>query len=142
MDNHVKPEDMPSALIVVSDMEIDSSQGITEKKKFEYGRWGKQLDTPEFHEEYLKDIAKSWSFYDDVKAYYESYGYKIPNVIFWNVDSRNDVFHADSNRKGVQLVSGQSTAVFKQLMENIGLTAYEAMLKVIGDERYSCVTVE
>lgn len=142
LDNHVKPEDMPSALIVVSDMEIDSAQNITEKKKFQYGRWGKQLDTPEFHEEYLKDIAKSWSFYDDVKAYYESYGYKIPSVIFWNVDSRNDVFHADSNRKGVQLVSGQSTAVFKQLMENIGLTAYEAMLRVIGDERYSCVTVE
>ena len=115
LDNDVKPEDMPDALIVTSDMEIDSC---------------------------TLPNSRSWSFYDDVKAYYESYGYKIPNVIFWNVDSRNDVFHADSNRKGVQLVSGQSTAVFKQLMDSIGLTAYEAMLKVIGDERYSCVTVE
>lgn len=120
LDNHIKPEDMPDALIVVSDMEIDRAI---------------RMNT------YPYDL-ESWSFYDNVKAYYESYGYKIPSVIFWNVDSRNDVFHADSNRKGVQLVSGQSTAVFKQLMDNIGLTAYEAMLKVIGDERYSRITVE
>ena len=120
LDNHVKPEDMPSALIVVSDMEIDRAT---------------RMDT------YPYDL-ESWSFYEDVKRYYESYGYKIPSIIFWNVNSRNDVFHADSNRKGVQLVSGQSTAVFKQLMNNIGLTPYEAMLNVINDDRYSCVTVE
>ena len=142
IENNVKPEDMPDALIIPTDMEIDEAQCISEKKKYQFGRWGKQIDTPDFHEEYLKDIAKSWSFYDDVKRYYESNGYNIPNIIFWNVDSRNDVFHADSNRKGVQLVSGHSTAVFKQLMDNVGLTPYEAMLNVINDDRYSCVTVE
>lgn len=131
LDYRLKPEDMPDALIVVSDMEIDSCTSI--KRKAGHRSWDPL--TPE-------EIAESWSFYDDVKVYYESYGYKIPSIIFWNVASRNNVFHADSNRKGVQLVSGQSTAIFKQLMNNIGLTAYEAMLSVIGDERYSCITIE
>ena len=114
IDNKVKPEDMPKALIVVSDMEIDSCTYYN----------------------------SSWSFYDDVRNYYRSYGYEIPNIIFWNVNSRHDIFHADASRKGVQLVGGQSTAVFKQLMENIGKTPYEAMLSVLNDDRYACVTVE
>ena len=113
LDNHIKPEDMPKALIVISDMEIDCCT------------WN-----------------SSWSFYDDVRNYFRSYGYEIPNIIFWNVNSRNDIFHADASRKGVQLVGGQSAAVFKQLMDNIGLTPYEAMLKVINQDRYSCVQVE
>lgn len=111
--NEVLPDDMPKAIIVVSDMEIDDCEC--------YG---------------------SWSFYETEKARYATNGYQIPSVIFWNVMSRHDVFHADSKRKGVQLVSGQSTAVFKQLMENIGCTAYEAMLKVLNSERYEAIQIE
>lgn len=111
-DNHLAPKDMPEALIIVSDMEIDRCED------------------------------SGWSFYDYMATRYESKGYKIPNVIFWNVNSRNDIFHADSKRKGVQLVSGQSAAVFKQLMDCVGMTPYEAMLKVLNDERYSAVTVQ
>lgn len=114
INNNVKPEDMPKAIIVVSDMEIDE----------------------------CSYSSRSWSFYDDMKGLFESRGYQIPTVIFWNVNSRHDVFHADAKRKGVQLVGGQSTAVFKQLMANIGLTPYEAMLNVLNDERYSVVTVD
>lgn len=128
IENNVKPEDMPDALIILTDMEIDRCVRMNRN------HWNR-ITTDD-------DIIDSWSFYDDVKRYYESNGYNIPNIIFWNVDSRNDVFHADSKRKGVQLVSGQSTAVFKQLMDNIGLTPYEAMLNVINDDRYSCITIE
>ena len=111
----MKPEDMPQTLIVVSDMEIDRAQGYGEE---------------------------SWSFYEDTKRWYRASGYEIPEVIFWNVESRNDIFHADAKRKGVQLCSGQSTAVFKQLMDCVGMNAYEAMLKVLNNERYSAVQVE
>ena len=69
------------------------------------------------------------------------HGYRIPNVIFWNVSSRNDVFHADRKRMGVQLVSGQSASVFRQVMQNVGLNPVEAMEKVINSERYEAITV-
>lgn len=110
--NNVPPDEMPKSLIVISDMEIDSCGN------------------------------RGWTFYDKMKHKFEKHGYQIPNVIFWNVDSRHDVFHADKSRKGVQLCSGQSTTVFKQLMAYIGYTPVEMMEKVINSERYDPVTVE
>lgn len=80
-------------------------------------------------------------FYDEMKSKYARHGYDLPNVIFWNVNSRNNVFHADSKRKGVQLVSGQSASTFKAVMDCIGMTPYEAMLKVLNSERYSAVRI-
>jgi hypothetical protein len=111
-DNHVAPEEMPKAIVVISDMEID--------------RCGN----------------KDWSFYDKMAAKFAKHGYVIPNIIFWNVNSRHDVFHADSSRKGVQLASGQSVTVFKQILQNLGYNPVEAMENTINSDRYSCITVE
>lgn len=110
--NRVPKEEMPKSLIVISDMEID----------------------------YCGD--RDWTFYDQMRARFEANGYTIPNIVFWNVNSRHDVFHADKTRKGVQLMSGQSATVFKQLMSMIGLTPMEAMMKVIGSDRYAPITVD
>ena len=110
--NEVPPEEMPKSLIVISDMEIDFCGN------------------------------KDWTFYDKMAHKFEKHGYQIPNIIFWNVASRNDVFHADTKRKGVQLCSGQSTTVFKQMLSCIGMTPVEAMHKVIDSERYNCITIE
>lgn len=55
---------------------------------------------------------------------------------------RHDVFHADHNRKGVQLASGKSVTVFKQILQNLGYNPVEAMENTINSERYDCITVE
>lgn len=110
--NNVSPNEMPKSIVVISDMEIDSCGNQT------------------------------WTFYEQMANLYNQHGYEIPNVIFWNVDSRHDVFHADSKRKGVQLVSGQSTSTFKNLLSCIGMTPVEAMLKTINSERYDAITIE
>lgn len=107
----VLPEEMPKSIIVISDMEIDY--------------WG--LD--------------DWSFYESMKKRFSSFGYEIPNIVFWNVDSRHDVFHADCTRTGMQLCSGQSVTVFKQLLESIGSTPIEMMEKIINSERYKDITI-
>ena len=111
VQNHVAKEDMPKSLIVISDMEID----------------------------YCGD--KDWTFYEMMSQKFSEYGYQIPNVIFWNVASRHDVFHADKSRTGVQLVSGQSAAVFRQVMQCVGLNPVEAMEKIINSERYAAITI-
>ena len=110
--NDVPPDEMPKSLIVISDMEIDYCGN------------------------------KEWTFYDKMSAKFRKAGYEIPNIIFWNVNSRHDIFHADSKRKGVQLCSGQSTSVFKQMMACVGMTPVEAMAKTINSERYESITVE
>ena len=111
MENHVPREDMPKSLIVISDMEIDCCG------------------------------SRNWTFYDKMTQQFRNYGNQIPNIIFWNVDSRHDIFHADRSRTGVQLVSGQSAAVFRQVMQCVGLSPVEAMEKIICSERYAPVAV-
>lgn len=118
INNHIPQEEMVKSIIVVSDMEID----------YATSSWGMKKD--------------NWSFYKEMKHLYKKNGYKIPNIVFWNVNSRNDVFHADANRQGVQLCSGQSATTFKQLMKCIGMTPVEMMLSVINSERYADITVE
>jgi len=44
------------------------------------------------------------------------------------------------NEQGVQLVSGLSPSIFKQLLDANGKTAYELMLDVIESDRYKEVT--
>lgn len=110
--NHVPAEDMPKSLIVISDMEID----------------------------YCGD--KNWTFYEKMARRFMDHGYQIPNIIFWNVASRHDVFHADKTRTGVQLVSGQSASVFRQVMKCVGMNPVDAMEKVINSERYAAIAVE
>lgn len=109
--NHVPADEMPKSIIVISDMEIDSCGN------------------------------HDWTFYDHMRREYEDNGYQIPTIVFWNVDSRHDVFHADSTRKGVVLVSGSSAGTFKNLIGSIGMTPVEFMEKVILSDRYSPVTV-
>lgn len=42
----------------------------------------------------------------------------------------------------VQLASGQSVTVFKQILQNLGYNPVEAMENTINSERYDCITVE
>ena len=108
---HIPQEEMPKAIVVVSDMEIDHCGD------------------------------REWSFYENMEDRFRREGYHIPNIIFWNVNSRHDIFHADKSRRGVQLASGQSVTVFKQILESLDCTPVEAMEKTIGAERYDCVTI-
>ena len=111
ISNHVPKEEMPKSLIVISDMEID----------------------------YCTD--REWTFYRLMKEKFHDNGYEIPNVVFWNVNSRHDLFHADWERAGVQLVSGQSASTFLSVMRCIDMTPFEAMEYILNDERYSAITV-
>lgn len=129
--NHVSQEEMVKSIIVISDMEIDEA---TNPNSNYYA-----LDS---YSAFINKNHHSWDFYGKMKAEYARYGYEIPNIIFWNVNSRHDVFHADSERKGVQLVSGQSTTTFKQLVGCIGMTPVEMMLKVLNSDRYEAITIE
>lgn len=115
IDNHIPNEDMPKAIVIISDMEFDVCTG--------YGN------------------PNPWSFYDTMKATFEANGYTIPDIVFWNVNSIKDTFHADANYKGVQMVSGCSAVTFKHVLDAIGYTPYECMMKVINDVRYSQITI-
>lgn len=109
--NRISQDEMPKSLIVISDMEIDYCGN------------------------------KDWTFYEKMSRKFRKHDYQIPNIIFWNVDSRNNVFHADKNRAGVQLASGQASSVFQQAMQCVGMNPVEAMEKTINSERYEAISI-
>ena len=125
IDNHVPQNEMVKALIVISDMEFDEA-----------------IDTRDWETRMSgKEANDNWGFYDRMAEKYARAGYTIPNVIFWNVNARNDTFHTDADKAGVQLVSGQSTTTFKHLMKALNKTPYELMMEVLELERYAPIQV-
>ena len=114
VENNIPADEMPKALIIISDMEFDYQVNGNDKHNLYYDRF--------------------------VEMYAEA-GYVIPTIIFWNVDSRQDTFHVVSDKKGVQLASGQSTSTFKTILQNIGKTPYEAVLEVLYAPEYDMITI-
>lgn len=113
LKHNLKNEDLPKAIVVISDMEIDSAVVVDNDK----------------------------DFYTAMAKKFAEHGYDIPNIVFWNVDARHDTFHAKSDYKGVQVFSGQSPAVFKAVLQSINMTPYEAMVQTLSDPRYDCIVI-
>ena len=76
-----------------------------------------------------------------IKDMYAEAGYKVPNVIFWNLKGKIGNVPAQANSKNVALLSGFSPASVKGVLGGEVLTPAEVMLNVINSERYSLVSV-
>ena len=128
--NSVSKEDMPKALVIISDMEFD--RAVT-KSSFNW-------DSREL------SVSSSYnvSYNERIKKMFTDEGYDVPKIVFWNVNSRNDVFHTmeDEGMENVVLVSGQSVSTFKMLLANIEGSAEEVMMNVLWSERYKSVVLQ
>ena len=105
--NRVAQKDLPSTLYIISDMEFDSCAAGASLTNFEYA----------------------------AKLFRQA-GYRLPNVVFWNVSSRNQQQPVTMNEQGVALVSGCSPRIFSMVMEG-SLDPFTFMLSVIDTERYA-----
>ena len=112
IENNVKPEEMPKALVVVSDMEIDP-----------------------FFRGYGLD------FLEEMMRRFRNAGYSIPRVLFWNVEGRNSTFHAKSTNPNVVFASGYSASAFTSVIKGITKTAYEVMRDTLMDAQYDRVVL-
>ncbi len=104
--NKLEQKDMPARLYIISDMEFD---------------W----------------CAKNSSLtnFENAKKKYEECGYKLPELVFWNVNSRNRHQPVTMNEQGVILVSGCTPQIFS-MIENNNLDPYTYMMKIVSSERY------
>lgn len=100
---------MPKTLIVVSDMEVDRSAGISSHK-----------------ETFMESMRRKWA---------QKCGnrYEFPDVVFWNVSARNDTF-LDDPKSGITYVSGCSPVLFEQILS--GKTSIDLMLDKLNASRY------
>jgi hypothetical protein len=113
VSNNVPESEMPTMIIILSDMEFN--QGTR-------GNWNKSA----------QEIFESK---------YAEAGYKIPKIVYWNIQSRNNNFPVQFNKEGVALVSGFSPSLLTSVLSGKDLTPYSMMMDVINSERYSLITV-
>ena len=106
LKKRVSQEELPGTLYIVSDMEFDSCAKNADLTNFEYA-----------------------------KKLYQKYGYRLPRIVFWNVQSRNRQQPVKSNEQGVALVSGCTARIFSQVMSG-EMDPYKNMMSVLGSERY------
>ena len=105
--NNVPQEELPAKLVIISDMEFDSC---------------------------VSDACET--NFNNAKNKYAAYGYKLPEIVFWNVASRNRQQPVRKNEQGVALVSGVTPKLFEMIASG-ELSPYRMMMEIIGSERYS-----
>lgn len=108
----ISPEDMPKQILIISDMEFDAGRS-----------WGFNADTNVFN------IAS---------AKYAQHGYKLPKLVFWNVNSRTNTIPLKQNENGVILVSGFSVNTLNMVL-NGETDPFKALVKELEVERYSAI---
>ena len=112
IENDVKPEEIPKALVVVSDMEID----------------------PFFR-------GKGLDFLEEMTRRFRNAGYIMPKVLFWNVEGRNSTFHAKFTNPNVVFASGYSASAFTSIIKGINKDAYAVMYDTLMDAQYDRVVL-
>ena len=104
--NRVPQEEMPAILFIISDMEFNSCVRNAGMSNFE-----------------------------NAKRKYARFGYKLPDVVFWNVQSRNRQQPVTMNEQGVALVSGCTPRLFSMVASG-NIDPYRVMMDIVGSERY------
>ena len=112
VQNNVSESEMPTKILIISDMEFN---GCTNKPS----------------DSALKMIQRMYS----------EAGYKLPEIIFWNVNGRLNNVPSSFDSKGVGLVSGFSPSILKSILQGSIDTPEGLMLRTIMSKRYESITI-
>ena len=108
--NRLPQKELPSVLYIVSDMEFNTCTRNASLSNFE-----------------------------QAKRLYASHGYRLPQIVFWNVESRNEQQPVKMNEQGCALVSGCTPRIFSQVMSG-EMEPYQNMMNVLMSERYAPIS--
>lgn len=110
VNSKAKQEELPEKIFIISDMEFD---GCVEG--------GNDL-----------------TLYDTMKAKYKQYGYRLPEVVFWNVANYGSNVPVTFKESGTVLVSGFTPALFDMVMGK-EISPEIVMNSAVETERYAMV---
>lgn len=118
IDNNLPQSELPQRILIVSDMEFDGATNI-------YGS----------HNEVM---AKYQTLFESIKEKWSYYGYTMPNIVFWNVNSRTNTIPVTANECGVTLVSGYSVNNVKMILSG-DVNPWTALKSVLESDRYNAI---
>lgn len=111
IDNEVPHRDMPNKIFIVSDMQFN------------------------------RCVTSHESVFECFKDRFAQHGYNLPDIVFWNVNAQVGKQPVTMNEQGVQLVSGLSPSIFKNIMGAELETPMDLMMNVLNGERYNILNV-
>jgi hypothetical protein len=112
INGKVPQKDMPKVLYIVSDMEFNIACNNNSVTNFQ-----------------------------QIKRKYESAGYEMPNVVFWNVNARNDQSPVTKHETGTALVSGCSPSILKSVLSAKQFDPMSIVLETVNNPRYDAIVV-
>ena len=83
--------------------------------------------------------AKGFSAMDMIKEKYNNAGYKMPGIVFWNVDGRMGNVPVGAKDNNTALVSGFSPTILQSILSGDLESPLELMLKTLKNERYEVI---
>lgn len=123
LQSDVNAADVPNTIVVISDMEIDQGASACSWNNYKsFTSWTRNTAQTEM---------------EKVRADWAAAGLKLPRLVYWNVNARNDTI-LDLG-PDVTYVSGCSPVIFQQVVT--GKTGIDLMMDKLNTERYDAVTV-
>ena len=74
---------------------------------------------------------------EEIKEEWTRANLKMPKLIYWNVNARNNIILEDSNNDDITFVSGCSPIIFKSVIE--GKSGIQLMLDILNSEKYASI---
>ena len=112
LNNGCGQDELPQNIIVISDMEFDQGTAYMNRNN------AKTL---------MENIREKWA----------RHGYRMPHLIYWNVDARQNNIPEDMGCGLISYVSGMSPSIFEQILS--GKTGYDLMMEKLNNERYAVI---
>ena len=107
LQNQVPEDQMPTKILIVSDMQFDSCMVN----------------------------GNNATAYQAFKHHYEASGYKLPQIVFWNVNCQSGTVPVTKGTEGTALVSGFSPSIMQSLLKG-QLSPEQAMFDTVMKDRY------
>lgn len=111
VQNRLPQSEMPAKIYIISDMEFD----------------------------YCVTGGNNETVFETMRKRFARCGYRLPDVIFWNVASRQQNIPVSRTETGAALVSGASPAIFDMVIGG-EITPENIMNRIIEGERYAKVS--
>jgi len=125
IDHNLPQDELPQRILIVSDMEFDHAC------EFAVSYW----DRGQNHNRIMQQYQ---TLFETIKQRWDAAGYKMPDIVFWNVNSRTQTIPVSSNEAGVILVSGFSVNNVKMILSG-EIDPWSALKKVLDSPRYDAI---
>jgi len=123
---HSIPQDeMPTQILILSDMEFDQATDAR-------GGWTREENISVWNQ----------TAQEMVRQMFHDAGYEMPNIIYWNIQSRGENVPVRFDEQGTALISGFSPSIMTSLLGGAEMTPVSIMMETLNKERYQQIKYE